>query len=92
MWDRRLLGQSLNVRRRSRQPDVGSGEISMVRWHAPENEIHGEAGIEVGSVVNLVDIFLRQGDFEGFDVVFEMFDLALTDDGKDAGGFLHDVR
>lgn len=55
------------------------------------NHSSGETGIERNDALNVGDMFGRQGDIQGFEVLHEVFDLASSDDREDMRSLLHDI-
>jgi hypothetical protein len=51
----------------------------------------GEAMVEGNNRLEVLDVFLGQGDVESVKVGLEVLDLPATDDGEDEGSLVHDV-
>jgi len=85
-----LLRRSINPRRQTGKLDIRCRVVCNIKLVSKDKGM-GESRVERSRSLNLVQIFLSKSDAQGLYIGFEMFDLALTNDGEYVGGLVHDI-
>lgn len=82
------MRDGLDMCNSSGQSNIARRQVCAVRRTA-EDEVHGEASIEVDSSVDLVDFFWRHRNVEGFDISHQVLHTPLADNWEDIWSLVH---
>jgi len=85
-----LLRRSINPCRQTSKLDIRCRVVRNIKLLSKDKGMR-ESRIERSGSLDLIQIFLSKSDAQGLYIGFEMFDLALANNGEYVGGLVHDV-